>query len=145
MAEEPEDEDGPRALDLSVDQYFALEGLNSRDFPVTVEVRNQLANLLLESAGTPQHASYEALFRAVMTAVSGLEATSLVHFKKVIEFNNKVLDLNAELLNLRSNTLDVYSNLIELRTELLERGVISPTPLPEIDWFLDDYEDDDDD
>ena len=144
MAEEPEDEDGPRPLDLSVDQYFALEGLSSRDFPVTVEVRNQLANLLLDSAGSPQRASYEALFRAVMTAVSGLEATSLVHFKKVIELNNKVLDLNAELLNLRSNTLDVYSNLIELRTELYERGVISPTPLPEIDWFVDDYEDYDD-
>ena len=56
MAEEPEDEDG--LLDLSVDDYFALEGLDSGNFPVTVEVRNQLANLLLESAETPQHARF---------------------------------------------------------------------------------------
>lgn len=135
MAEEPEDEDG--LLDLSVDDYFALEGLDSGNFPVTVEVRNQLANLLAESAGTPQHASYEALCRAVMTAVSNLEIAS-------VERHIKGNDLDADLMHLRACTMDVYTNLLELRTELLERRVISPTPLPEIDWH-DDHEDYDDD
>lgn len=143
MTEEPENEDGPRPLVLSVDEYFALEGLDSGDYPVTVEVRNQLANLLLESAGTKKHASNEALFRAVMTAVSSLEITSVVRFKKVIDLNAELMDRHAELLNLRANTMDVYANLLQLRTELLDRGVISPTPLPEIDWYPDDDIDED--
>ena len=135
MAEEPEDEDG--LLDFSVDDYFALEGLDSGNYPVTIEVRNQLANLLLESAGTPQHASYEALCRAVMTAVSNLEITS-------VERRIKENCLDADLMHLRTCTIDVYTNLLNLRTELLERRVISPTPLPKINW-LDDHEDYDDD
>ena len=140
MKEEPEDEDGVPPLVLSVGEYFAQEGLDSRDYPVTVEVRNQLANLLLESAGTPQHASQEALFRAVMTAVSNLEIINSVRFKKLVE-------LKAELSELRLNAVQVHTSLLQLQVELLELGVISPTPTLRIRWFPDDddYDDDDDD
>lgn len=135
MAEGPEDEDGVRPLVLSVREYFALDGLDSGDYPVTVEVRNQLANLLLESAGTPQHESNEELFRAVMTAVSGLEITSYVRFKKLIEMNAELVRVKANLLRADTNAMQVYTRLLDLENRILEAGVfLEESDLKEMKW-----------
>jgi|KBSMisStandDraft_5_1062788.scaffolds.fasta_scaffold579736_1 hypothetical protein len=60
---------------LSVAEYFQLKGLDAQRFPVTVEVRDQLEDLLLETGNAgPQ---LEALFSAIMTTVMNLELAIL--------------------------------------------------------------------
>lgn len=89
----------------SVDEYFQLPGLEDGNFPVTVEVRNQLAALLRETPG-PQ---INALFRAIMTTVMNLEVD--------------LLELKTEVVTLRGNSMDIYSRLLDLETRLRRSGV----------------------
>ena len=80
---------------LSVAEYFHLEGLEAENFPVTVEVRDQLEDLLVETGNAgPQ---LEALFSAIMTTVMNLELA---------------------LLNLRSNSRALLTRLDDLETRI---------------------------
>ena len=89
---------GDEPIVLSVNEYFSMEGLNNGNFPVTTEVRDQLAELL-QSAPGPQ---IDALFRAIMTTVMNLE---LAH------------------VNVRSSSMEVYSRLLDLETRVRQAGV----------------------
>ncbi|WP_396908642.1 hypothetical protein [Mycolicibacterium sp.] len=123
------DDDGP--IVLGVSECFQIEGLEDGAFPTTVEVRDQLAELLNASPGR----KVEALSTAIMTTVMNLELAGLNR-------ETELIGVKTELRRLASNTMDAYVTLIELRTELIRRGVISPTPTPEIDWFPVDPDDD---
>ncbi|MGY4869793.1 hypothetical protein [Mycolicibacterium elephantis] len=93
---------------LSVAEFFHLEGLENGNFPVTVEVRDQLAELLRSGNSGPQ---IDALFRAIMTTVASLELS-------VMKASNA--------------SREIYARLLDLETRLLEAGFrIGPPAYPE--------------
>ncbi|MGV0066270.1 hypothetical protein ACRU44_00925 [Mycobacterium colombiense] len=92
---------------LSVAEFYELQGLDEGNFPITTEVRDQLAEILRSHPG-PQ---IDALFKAVMTTVANLELA---------------------VLNLTSSTREVYVRLLDLETRLLESGYqLGPPTYPE--------------
>lgn len=133
MTEEPEDQDV--LVVLSVEEYLDLQGIDSGHFPVTVEVRNQLSNLLLDSVGTPQYESYKELFSAVMTAVVNLELKLFESKIKSIDANYERLRVESNLQKLRNNTIDTYTRLLDLETRILEAGVpLEESDLKKLKW-----------
>lgn len=119
---------GPIVLDL--DHYFELD-LNDEFFEVTIEVRDQLANLQLKGEATPSREHNEAIFRAIMTTVANLELR-LVHARSY------AVSTRTQLANLQNNTLEVYSRLLNLETRILRAGLSLEDPRHEsMDWRFD--------
>lgn len=136
-----ESDDGPIAL--SVDQYFDLEGLDEEYFEVTVEVRNQLANLLLDSAGTPERQRNEAVFRAIMTAVVNLELQLVNAKAQTMGVKSYAIAGITQVEQLRQITMEVYSRLLNLETRICEAGLILDDPGHEpMDWSIEDENED---
>lgn len=131
------DDDDPIAL--SVDQYFDLEGLDEEYFQVTVEVRNQLANLLLDSAGTPERERNEAVFRAIMTAVVNLELQLVNAKAQTMDVKSYAIAGRTQVEQLRQITMEVYSRLLNLETRIYQAGLILDDPGHEpMDWSIED-------
>lgn len=127
------EDDGPIALDVA--EYFQLE-LDSVQFEATIEVRNQLAKLLLESAGTPGHEQNEAICRAIMTTVANLEL-------RLVDARSYAIQGRTHVEKLRQVTMHVYSRLLDLETRILEAGLYLKDPDHEsLDWQI--YDDADD-
>lgn len=107
---------------MSVIEYFEMKDLESGYFPVTVAVRNQLAELLRAAPG-PQ---VDALFRAIMTTVMNLELA--------------MINADSGLVRVRTNAMEVHTRLLDLETRILESGLqLGPSDYPEpIEWNTED-------
>lgn len=99
---------------VSVDESYLLDQRVFDRFPLSNEVREQLAALLRSDSADEISGICEAILTAVMT----LE-TQLVP---------KLIDQSGENIGLSTKVLDLKARLIELETRILRAGIRLPPP-----------------
>lgn len=120
------DDNGPIVVRMS--DYFEIDRLGESGwFPITVEVRDQLAQLLESSPVLGRKT--EALSTAILTTVMNLE--------RVLK------ELTTDVMTLQVNGMAVESALRMLCLELSMNGIEIQTELPDIDWMPRSHSEDD--
>ena len=121
------DDDGP--IVVGVSDCFQIEGLEEGGwFPVTVEVRDQLAQLLGVPLGRGR--TTEALSTAIITTVMNLE--------------RELKGLKIDVMTLQVNGMAVVSALRMLHLDLLMNGLEIKSEVPDLDWLPRRHSNDDD-
>lgn len=82
-------------LVLTVGQSFEVKALDSEGFPITVEVRSQLAELL-QRHPTPTN---DALCDSILTTVMNLELSLAKLANRICDVDTRRLDLESRILN----------------------------------------------